>query len=110
MQCGIKGVLFPQAVFFTGLLLDFNRQRVVGGPEIPLGLGNHGRSERFPCLISASTLFNSLTSFPAAQSRFICASHSSSSQSCKQRANSARSSSVSLGMAALISSTVMGKI
>ena len=82
-------------------------QSAEASPEILVRFGNHGWSRRFPCAMSSSTLDRNWSGLPAAMSRFICSSHSLSCQLPGPRTTFARSASVSEGIAALISATVL---
>ncbi len=66
--------------------------------------GFHGMFRSRPALRSSSTSRRTASSLPAAMSRFICSSHSSSFQPCSHPASSARSSDDSCSMASLICS------
>lgn len=110
MQRRIEVVLLPEPETLPGLLLHVGRERVETLPEIAVGARNHGESSSWPRLMSSSTRASNGFSLPSARSRRICASQSSSAHPCRQRATSARSSRLSFGMLALISSTVMRRI
>src|SRR6185503_19596373 len=58
----VESVLLPDAIFLPCELLNLRWQRVEAGPKVGIGLGNHGRSERSPRAMSASTLARSLSS------------------------------------------------
>ncbi len=77
-------------------------------PEVTVRPRCHGISRSFPARMSSSTSRKMWSSLPAATSRFICSSHSSSFQPWSQAASSARSSNESCSMAVLIWSTLTG--
>jgi hypothetical protein len=102
----MKGISFPEPVLFPRAGLNLGRQTIEMGPEVTVRPRDHGISRRRPARMSSSTSRRMRSNFPAATSRLICSSHSSSCQPWSQAASSARSSNESCSIAVLICSTL----
>ena len=108
LQRRVKGISLPEPVLFPSARLHLFRQAIEMCPEVTVRPRCHGISRSFPAWMSSSTSRRMWSSLPAATSRFICSSHSSSFQPWSQAASSARSSNESRSMAVLIWSTLTG--
>jgi len=99
----MKGIFLPEPVFFARSRLDLDWQTIEMSPEMTVRPRRHGISRRRPALMSSSTSRRIRSNLPAATSRLICSSHSSSFQPWSQAASSALSSNESCSIAVLSS-------
>src|SRR5438093_5560669 len=106
----MKRVTQPELKFLSCEALDMSWESIELVPETPVRSRGHGISRTRPALMSSSTSCRMLSSLPAAMSRFICSSHSSSFQPCNQAASSARSSNESRSIALWISAKLTDQL